>query len=195
VASSSIRSVGSQRTLRAGEGVYEFSYLIGVGSQTGTYITGTSSCVLRTLCLGPTAVLSTRLRILQNSEAQLNMGKCGNQGYSLPSMLPVVSEKATISASSITSLITECIPSLVVKKGTEPGRPKASKITLSVISVSRAFLRVISSLVDGMSIVRRFPLALAENLQLRRPRLPINLDMNLGTFTVVLGFGPDQPRV
>jgi len=110
-------------------------------------------------------------------------------------MPPVVSEKATISASSITSLITECIPALVVKKGTEPGRPKASRITLIFISVSKAFLHITSSLVDGMSIVRRFPLALAENLQLHRPCLPIDLDMNLGAFTVVLGFGPDQLRV
>ena len=48
---------------------------------------------------------------------------------------------------------------------------------------------------NGMSIVRRFPLALAENLQLYEPRLPIDLGMDLRAFTVVLGFGPDELRV
>ena len=46
-----------------------------------------------------------------------------------------------------------------------------------------------------MSVVRRFPLALAENLQFYGSRLLIDLDMDLGPFTVVFGFGPDELRV
>jgi hypothetical protein len=48
---------------------------------------------------------------------------------------------------------------------------------------------------DGMSVVRRFPLALAKNLQFYGSCLLIDLDMNLGAFTIILGFGPDQLRV
>ena len=60
------------------------------------------------------------------------------------------------------------------------------------ISVSSGFfLRAASSLMDGMSVVRRFPLTLAKNLQFHGPRILINLDVNLGAFTVVLGFGPN----
>lgn len=44
---------------------------------------------------------------------------------------------------------------------------------------------------DGISVVRRFPLALAKNLELYGPRLLVNLNVDLGAFTVVLGFGPD----
>lgn len=46
-----------------------------------------------------------------------------------------------------------------------------------------------------MPVVRRFPLALAKDLQFHRPRLLVNLDMDLSAFAVVLGFGPDQLRV
>ena len=46
-------------------------------SKTGAHIAGVSSCTLRTLCRGPTAVLSMRLRILQNSEGELN--RCGTK--------------------------------------------------------------------------------------------------------------------
>jgi len=115
------------------------------------------------------------------------------QGCYLPSILPVTSEKATISASSITSLMMQGIPFLLPKGTTEPGRPRASKITLGVVGVSRALLLdIISLLVDGISIVRRFPLTLAKDLQFHRSRPLVDLDMDLGAFTVVLGFGPDQ---
>ena len=163
---------------------------------TGTHITCASSRILQTLCLGPTAVLSTRLRILQNSEKQLNVGETRGIKYDLPSILPVVSEKGTISASSITSLMTQDIPVLVLKGTTEPGRPKASKITLGMISVNGAFLiHGTNSLMDGLSIVCRFPLTLTKNLELYRSTLLVNLDVDLSAFTVVFGLGPDQLRI
>jgi len=116
--------------------------------------------------------------------------------YDLPSILSVVSEKATISASSITSLMMQDIPVLVLKGTAEPGRPKASNITLGIISINRAFLlHGTNSLMDGLSVVRRFPLALAKNLELYGSRLLVNLDVDLSAFTVVFGFGPDQLRI
>lgn len=63
-------------------------------------------------------------------------------GRHSPSILSVASEKATISASSITSLTTDGIPFLAVEGTTEPGRPRASKIILGLVSVDRdSFLR------------------------------------------------------
>ena len=78
------------------------------------------------------------------------------------------------------------------KGTTEPGRPKASKITLDATGVNKAFLlRGKISLMDSISVVRRLPLAFTENLQLYRSRLLVDFDMDLGAFTVVFGFGPD----
>jgi hypothetical protein len=48
---------------------------------------------------------------------------------------------------------------------------------------------------DGTSVVRRFPFALAKNLELYRPRLLVNLDVDLSAFTVALSFGPDKLRI
>lgn len=84
--------------------------------------------------------------------------------------------------------------SFLLPEGTaEPGRPRASKTTLEVVSVNKTLpLGITSLLVDCISVVCRFPLALAKNLQLYRPRPRVNLDMDLGAFPIVLGFGPDQ---
>lgn len=155
------------------------------------HIAGVSWGILRTLCLAPTAVLSMRLRILQNSKDRFSVAQDKKQGHDVPSILSVASEKATISASSITSLMTDVIPFLAVDGAAEPGRPRASRMTLGLVRASSGFIRVTSSLVDGTSIFRRFPLALAKNLQLYSPLVPINLDVDLGAFTVVLGFGPN----
>lgn len=48
---------------------------------------------------------------------------------------------------------------------------------------------------DGVSVVRRFSLALAKNLEFYRSRLLVNLDVDLSAFTIILGFGPDQLRI
>jgi len=48
---------------------------------------------------------------------------------------------------------------------------------------------------DGISVVRRFPLALAENLQFHGSRLLIDVDVDLGPFAIIFGFGPDELRV
>ena len=92
--------------------------------------------------------------------------------------------------------MTRDISVLVVEGTAEPGRPRASKITLGVISVNKAFLHHgTNSLVYGMSVIRRLPLALTKNLKLHRFRLHVNLDVDLSPFTIVLGFGPDQLRI
>ena len=80
----------------------------------------------------------------------------------------------------------------MLKGTTEPGRPKPSKITLDVTGINKVFLlRGTNSPMDGMLVVCRFSLALAENLQLHGSRLLIDPDMDLGAFTTVLGFGSD----
>jgi hypothetical protein len=91
--------------------------------------------------------------------------------------------------------MTQDIPVLLLKGAAEPGRPKVSKTILCATRVNEAFLpHRTSSLMDGVSVVRRLPLALAKNLQLHGSRLPVNLDMDLGALAVVLGFGPDRLR-
>lgn len=88
--------------------------------------------------------------------------------------------------------MTRGIPVLVLEGATEPGRPRASTITLGVISVNRAFLcHGTNSLVYCLSVIRGLPLALAKDLELHRSRLLVDLDVDLSAFTIVLGFGPD----
>lgn len=48
---------------------------------------------------------------------------------------------------------------------------------------------------DSVPVVRRFPLALAKNLQLHRALLLIDLDMDLRAFAIILGFSPSKSRV
>ena len=155
----------------------------------GTHIGG-SLGILRTLCLEPTAVLSMRLRILQNSEERFSVVRDKKRTHDSPSILSVESEKATISASSITSFTTDGIPFLAVEGAAEPGRPKASNMTLGLVSFDRVF-SMRSSLMNSTSVVRRFPLTLAKKFHLYGSPALINLDVDLGAFAIVLGFGPN----
>jgi len=78
-------------------------------------------------------------------------------------MLPAVLQKATISTLNIMLLVTGGFLSLALKGTAEPGRPRAFKTTLDIVSIGRAFPCTAGSLMDSMSVVRRFPLALAED--------------------------------
>ena len=108
-------------------------------------------------------MLSTRQRILQNFEGGLNIVRDKKRGYCSPSILPAVSEKATISASSIISFSKEKFPFLAVEGTTEPVRFEGSKIILALFSPN-GYRCMINSRVDGVSVIRCPPLALDKHL-------------------------------
>ena len=160
----------------------------------GTHITGVSSGTLRTLCLGPTAVLSMRLRILQNSEGMFNTARDETKIRFTIDPFGYIRKGHHFSLEYHIAHYARH-PLSRRRMDNRTRETQSIQYDSSFRQCQQTFLRVTSSLMDRISVVCRIPFALAKNPKFDGSLLRVDLDMDLGAFAVVLGFSPNKSRV